>query len=44
MGCRHFEVARMLKEIAIGSEFTIQRVSPKKAFGTSPEAVWLGCS
>jgi len=32
-GCRHFEVARMLKEIAIGSEFTIERVSPKKAFG-----------
>jgi hypothetical protein len=31
-GCRHFEVARMLKEIAIGSEFTIERVSPKKAF------------
>jgi len=31
-GCRHFEVARMLKEIAIGSEFSIDRVSPKKAF------------
>ena len=31
-GCRHFEVARMLKDIEIGSEFTIASVSPKKAF------------
>jgi len=31
-GCRHFEVARMLKEIPIGSQFTITRVSPMKAF------------
>lgn len=29
MGCRHFEVARFLKEIPIGSEFTIKAVSPK---------------
>jgi len=33
-GCRHFEVARMLKEIHIGSEFTIDRISPQKAFDT----------
>lgn len=31
-GCRHFEVARMLKEIPIGSEFTLAAVEPKKAF------------
>eukprot|EP00730_Choanoeca_flexa_P004169 TRINITY_DN11619_c0_g1_i1.p2 TRINITY_DN11619_c0_g1~~TRINITY_DN11619_c0_g1_i1.p2 ORF type:complete len:219 (+),score=40.87 TRINITY_DN11619_c0_g1_i1:371-1027(+) len=32
-GCRHFEVARMLKEIPIGSEFTMVCVEPKKSFG-----------
>ena len=32
-GCRHFEVARMLKEIPIGSQFTMTLVEPKKAFG-----------
>ena len=31
-GCRHFEVARMLKEIPIGSEFSLTVVEPKKAF------------
>jgi len=31
-GCRHFEVARMLKEVAIGTEFTMTLVEPKKAF------------
>eukprot|EP00730_Choanoeca_flexa_P004170 TRINITY_DN11619_c0_g1_i2.p1 TRINITY_DN11619_c0_g1~~TRINITY_DN11619_c0_g1_i2.p1 ORF type:complete len:296 (+),score=95.45 TRINITY_DN11619_c0_g1_i2:371-1258(+) len=31
-GCRHFEVARMLKEIPIGSEFTMVCVEPKKSF------------
>jgi hypothetical protein len=34
-GCRHFEVARMLKEIPIGSEFTLICVEPKKSFGIS---------
>jgi hypothetical protein len=34
-GCRHFEVARMLKEIPIGSEFSIEAVSPKMAFDTA---------
>lgn len=32
-GCRHFEVARMLKEIPIGSEFVLKAVEPKKSFG-----------
>jgi len=31
-GSRHFEVAKMLKEIPIGSEFTMVLVEPKKAF------------
>jgi hypothetical protein len=31
-GARHFEVARRLKEIPIGSEFTITACEPKKAF------------
>jgi len=31
-GCRHFDVARMLKEIPVGSEFTLVNVEPKKAF------------
>lgn len=31
-GCRHFEVARMLKEIPIGAEFTLTVSEPKKAF------------
>jgi hypothetical protein len=28
-GCRHFEVARMLKEIPIGSEFSLDLISPQ---------------
>lgn len=31
-GSRHFEVARLLKEIPIGSDFSIVAVEPKKAF------------
>lgn len=34
-GCRHFEVARMLKEIPIGSEFSVKVTSPKLAMDTS---------
>jgi hypothetical protein len=30
-GCRHFEVARMLKEIPIGSEFALDTTAPKLA-------------
>ena len=32
-GQRHFEVAKLLKEIPVGSEFTMIVVEPKKAFG-----------
>lgn len=40
-GSRHFEVARLLKEIPIGSDFSIVAVEPKKAFGTySPVFFW----
>jgi hypothetical protein len=35
-GCRHFEVAKILKEISIGSQFTMTLVEPKKAFGSYP--------
>merc|ERR1712021_317141 len=34
-GCRHFEVARTLKEIPIGSEFSIAVVKPQKAFDSA---------
>jgi len=34
-GCRHFEVARMLKEIPIGSEFGLELTSPKLAMDTA---------
>jgi len=34
-GCRHFEVARMLKEIPIGSEFSMGMTLPKEAFDTA---------
>jgi hypothetical protein len=29
-GCRHFEVARMLKDVVIGKEFTMELVEPKQ--------------
>lgn len=45
-GCRHFEVARMLKEIPIGSEFVLKAVEPKKSFdeigGRGAKAVGTG--
>ena len=31
IGCRHFEVAKMLKEIAKGSTFTLRVVEPQKS-------------
>lgn len=34
-GCRHFEVARMLKEIPIGSEFALELTGPKQAFDSA---------
>jgi C-terminal processing protease CtpA/Prc len=33
VGCRHFEVAKLLKELPQHSEFTMRLVEPKKAFG-----------
>eukprot|EP00112_Aurelia_sp_Birch-Aquarium-sp1_P009459 Seg2074.5 transcript_id=Seg2074.5/GoldUCD/mRNA.D3Y31 product="PDZ domain-containing protein GIPC1" protein_id=Seg2074.5/GoldUCD/D3Y31 len=37
VGCRHFEVAKVLREIEEGAQFTIKLVEPKKAFeGIAP--------
>ena len=33
VGCRHFEVAKILREFEEGEEFTLQLVEAKKAFG-----------
>ena len=33
IGCRHYEVAKMLKELPRGKEFTIKLTEPLKAFG-----------
>lgn len=33
VGCRHYEVAKMLKEQSRGTPFTLRLVEPKKAFG-----------
>ncbi|CAB1314294.1 unnamed protein product [Coregonus sp. 'balchen'] len=33
VGCRHYEVAKMLKEQPRGTPFTLRLVGPKKAFG-----------
>lgn len=33
VGCRHYEVAKMLKEQSRGIPFTLRLVEPKKAFG-----------
>lgn len=33
IGCRHYEVAKMLKELPKGKMFTIKLVEPLKAFG-----------
>lgn len=33
IGCRHYEVAKMLKELPRGAPFTLRLVEPKKAFG-----------
>lgn len=35
IGCRHYEVAKMLKELPKGKMFTIKLVEPLKAFGNS---------
>ena len=33
VGCRHFDVAKMLKELPLYSEFSLKLVEPRKAFG-----------
>lgn len=33
VGCRHFEVAKMLRELEEGSQFSMKLVEPKSAFG-----------
>ncbi|NXN51244.1 GIPC3 protein, partial [Rynchops niger] len=40
VGCRHYEVARMLRELPRAQPFTLRLVQPKKAFG---ECVWGVC-
>lgn len=37
IGCRHYEVAKMLKELPKGKMFTIKLVEPLKAFGRCKE-------
>lgn len=39
IGCRHYEVAKMLKELPKGKEFTIKLVEPLKAFGEWRESL-----
>eukprot|EP00056_Hartaetosiga_gracilis_P016197 m.4233 g.4233 ORF g.4233 m.4233 type:complete len:292 (+) comp3845_c0_seq1:128-1003(+) len=42
-GCRHFEVARMLKEVVIGKEFTLELVEPKQSLESiAPRAQQAG--
>lgn len=33
IGCRHYEVAKMLKELPRGKDFVLKLVEPLKAFG-----------
>lgn len=35
LGCRHYEVARLLKELPRGRTFTLKLTEPRKAFGES---------
>jgi len=42
-GCRHFEVARKLKDIPVGSQFTLTLVEPKKSLeAIAPRAAQTG--
>lgn len=36
LGCRHYEVARLLKELPRGRTFTLKLTEPRKAFGEGP--------
>lgn len=39
LGCRHYEVARLLKELPRGRTFTLKLTEPRKAFGEGA-ATW----
>lgn len=41
IGCRHYEVAKMLKELPKGKTFFLKLVEPVKAFG---KCFWICCS
>lgn len=42
LGCRHYEVARLLKELPRGRTFTLKLTEPRKAFGEElPPAAWM---
>ena len=43
VGSRHFEVAKVLREIQEGDRFTLQLVEPKKAFGKAFLASIFSC-
>lgn len=40
LGCRHYEVARLLKELPRGRTFTLKLTEPRKAFGEELAAAW----
>ena len=40
IGCRHFEVAKMLKEIKKGTTFTIRLIAPEKS-GFCEYFIWI---
>lgn len=42
LGCRHYEVARLLKELPRGRTFTLKLTEPRKAFGEElPPVAWM---
>lgn len=41
LGCRHYEVARLLKELPRGRTFTLKLTEPRKAFGEPAAAAPL---
>uniref|UniRef100_A0A8C8RQC1 GIPC PDZ domain containing family member 3 n=1 Tax=Pelusios castaneus TaxID=367368 RepID=A0A8C8RQC1_9SAUR len=44
VGCRHYEVAKMLRELPKAQPFTLRLVEPKRAFGESPGQDLLGAN
>lgn len=42
IGCRHYEVAKMLKELPRGKTFVLKLVEPLKAFGECL-SIRIGC-